>query len=163
MKNMNEPISQLLIVGLTTRTNNTNEMNPAKSKIAGLFETYISDQRCNDIKHRINPGVTYAVYTDYETDEHGDYTYYLGEAVSSFEEQDLSKFETLTIPESKYMKFTTDIGILPDIVTDAWLNIWQLDKSDFGSNRSYIADFELYDNKSSDPANASVDIYVGLT
>jgi hypothetical protein len=53
---------------------------------------YWSKQYADKIKQRSNPGVTYAVYTDFESDEHGEYTYFIGELVNSVDGQDLTFF-----------------------------------------------------------------------
>lgn len=68
MKKEKVEFKELTLVGLTTRTNNKNEMNPESSKISTLADTYRGNQVANDLKHRTNPGVTYAVYTELESD-----------------------------------------------------------------------------------------------
>ena len=60
------------------------------------------------------------------------------------------------------MKFTTNPGSMPNVVIQAWQDIWKMSSSDFSGERSYIADFEIYDEKDSDSKNAVVDIYIGL-
>ena len=154
-------LDQLILVGLTARTNNKNEMNPKTAKIGELAGFYWSQQMANKIKHRRTPGITYAVYTEYESDEHGDYTYFIGEAVDSIENQDLSQFKTLFIPASSYQKFTTQPGKIPEIIISAWQAIWQMDEKDFGGKRKYLADFEIYDQRASDLNNSVIDIYIG--
>ena len=163
MKKEKVNLDEITLVGLTARTNNKNEMNPETSKIGELFKYYHSNQLANTIKHRAQPGETYSIYTEYESDENGDYTYFLGEAVESTEGQDLSQFKILTIPASNYQKFTTGPGALPGIIISAWQTIWAMGENDFGGKRKYIADFEIYDEKAANPSNALVDIYVGIS
>lgn len=153
--------SEIKLVGLTARTNNKNEMNPQTSKIGELMGRYWTQNIANQIPNRKNPGVTLSVYTEYESNEHGDYTYFIGEEVSSFEDIP-SELQKLTIPAAKYQKFTTSSGKMPEVVIDAWQQIWQMTSEDFDGNRAYIADFEVYDQRASDPANASLDIYIGI-
>ena len=155
-------LNELKLVGLTARTNNKNEMNPDASKIGALAGNYWGNQIANAFKHRKNPGVTYAVYTEFESDENGDYTYFIGEEVECFDDQDLEQFKTLTIPASNYQKFTTEAGKIPDIVINAWQQIWQMNEKDFGGKRQYIADFEIYDQRASDMNNAVLDIFIGI-
>ena len=162
MQKQRTQLSELILVGLTARTNNKNEMDPAASKIGQLAGLYWQNQIANEIKHRTAPGITYAAYTEFESDEHGDYTYFIGEVVSSLEGQDLEKFKTITIPASNYQKFTTPAGQMPDIIISAWQEIWAMQPADFGSPRKYIADFEIYDERAMDPSNATVDIYIGV-
>jgi len=40
--------------------------------------------------------------------------------------------------------------------------LWKMNENDFGGKRKYLADFEVYDKRASDPSNAVVDIYIGL-
>jgi predicted transcriptional regulator YdeE len=162
MQKVQTKLDEIKLVGLTARTNNKNEMNPKTSKIGESAGSYWHNQIANHIMHRINPGVTYAVYTEFESDEHGDYTYFIGEKVSSIENQDLSQFKTLIIPPSQYQKFTTKPGKMPDVVISAWQEIWSMKKSDFAGRRKYIADFEIYDQKAADLNNAVIDIYIGI-
>ena len=155
-------LPELMLVGVTARTNNLNEMDPTKAKIAQLAGSYWSNQIGHEFQNRANPGITYSVYTDFESNENGEYTYFIGEVVSSLESQDLDKFETITIPSSRYMKFTTEPGAMPEVVINAWQDIWKMDESDFEGKRRYIADFEIYDGRSLDPSNSIVDIYIGI-
>ncbi|MEM1243410.1 MAG: GyrI-like domain-containing protein [Pseudomonadota bacterium] len=162
MQKQKVELNEIMLVGLTVRTNNKNEMDPATSKIAALVGSYMESQSANEIKHRLNPGVTYSAYTDYESDEHGDYTYFIGEAVESFVDQDLTKFKTLTVPQGQFQKFTTDAGKMPDVVISAWQAIWKMDATELGGERNYQFDFEIYDVRASDQNNMVLDIYIGL-
>jgi predicted transcriptional regulator YdeE len=161
MKNELINKSEINLVGLTARTNNKNEMNPEKSKIAALAGRFWGQNVASQIENRKNPGVTYAVYTEYESNEYGEYTYFIGEEVNSFDNVP-TDFKKLTIPAAKNQKFTTQPGQMPDVVINAWQQIWKMSAKDFGGDRAYIADFELYDERAMDPANTSLDIYVGI-
>ncbi len=150
------------LVGMTVRTNNRIEVIPEQSKIAQCAGYYWSQQVANAIQHRVTPGLTFVVYTDYESDEHGDYTYFIGEAVSSLDDQDLEQFQATMLPAGDYQRFTTAQGALPDIVIAAWREIWQLQPQDFAGKRRYLADYEIYDQRAIDPTQAEVDIYIGI-
>jgi predicted transcriptional regulator YdeE len=71
-------LESLKLIGLTARTKNKDEMTPDKGKIGPLANHYWSNQTGNGFKCRTNSGVTYCVYTDFESDEHGEYTYFIG-------------------------------------------------------------------------------------
>ena len=162
MKKEKIKLDEIILVGLTARTNNKNEINPETSKIGQLAGEYWSTQVAQYIQHRLKPGVAYAVYTDYDSDEHGDYTYFIGEAVTSLAGQDLSQFKTITIPQSHYQKFTTKPDKMPDVVIAAWQAIWAMSDNELGGKRRYVADFEIYDDRASDPNNTALDIYIGI-
>lgn len=162
MKKQKIQLPEMKLIGLTTRTNNKNEMVNETAKIGKLASLYWGNQQANNIKHRSKPGVTYAIYTDFENHEYGDYTYFIGETVDSFESQDLAHFKKITVPASTYQKFTTTPGKMPDVVISAWQAIWKMKEGDFGGKRKYVADFEIYDDRVSDQNNAIVDIYIGI-
>lgn len=152
---------ELKLVGLTVRTSNKNEMSPDTAKIGGLFAAYWGQGAPAQISARKTPGVTYSVYTEYASNEHGDYTYFLGEEVSSFDNIPAG-MQQLTIPASKYQKFTTQPGQMPSVVIQAWQHIWEMTPADLNGERAYIADFEVYDERASDLSKAVVDIYIGV-
>ncbi len=152
----------MLLVGISTRTNNKNELDPKKAKIGNFSKSYWENNTSSQFANRLEPGVTYAIYTDFESDENGDYTYFIGETVENLDKQDMSNITSLTIPKSTYHKFTTDIGEFPDIVVNSWKKIWKMKKENFLGERSYIADFEIYDSRAADPKNAVIDIYIGI-
>ncbi|HEX4044431.1 MAG TPA: GyrI-like domain-containing protein [Gammaproteobacteria bacterium] len=161
MKNVTVNMQEIKLIGLSARTNNKNEMNPQTSKIGELAGRYWSQNVAVQITDRKNPGVTLSVYTEYDSDEHGDYTYFIGEEVSSFENMP-SGFKKLIVPSAKYQKFTTPAGKMPEVVINAWQKIWKMSPDDLEGKRAYLADFEIYDQRASDPGNTIVDIYVGI-
>jgi len=154
-------LAEIKLVGITTRTNNAHESEPATNKIAVTIQKYFHNGLAEKISARKNPGTTFCVYTNYESDFTGDYTYFIGEEVGSFE--GISKgFETLTIPVQNYAKFTSQPGAMPAVCIDMWRKIWKMSTSDLGGKRAYVADFETYDERSIDHNNATLDIYIGL-
>ncbi len=153
--------SEMKLVGLTARTNNKNEMNSHTSKIGELAGRFWGQNVAGQIANRKNPGVTLSVYTEYDSNEHGDYTYFIGEEVSSFENIPTGLLQ-LTIPAAQYLKFTTPPGKMPEVVINAWQQIWEMSANNLGGERAYVADLEVYDQRASDPANTSLDIYIGI-
>lgn len=53
---------------------------------------------------------------------------------------------------------------MPDVVKNAWQEIWQLKDHELGGKRRYHADFEIYDERASDPTHQRIvlDLYVGI-
>jgi predicted transcriptional regulator YdeE len=43
-----------------------------------------------------------------------------------------------------------------------WQEIWKMTPEDFGGKRSYVADFEIYDERALDHQNVTLDIYIGI-
>lgn len=159
MKKVSLP--ELKIVGITARTNLMSEMNPVTAKIGATVQKYFHEDLSNNINNRKKPGVTYCIYTNYESDFTGDYTYFIGEEVHSFDDVS-AEFKTLVIPEQHYAKFTTEPGPMPMVCINEWQKVWKMTPAEFGSDRAYIADFEVYDERAIDHQNTVLDIYVGL-
>lgn len=149
------------LVGITIRTNNADEMTNEKAKISSTLSYYFENNLPEKILYRVNPGTTYCAYTEFESDENGEYTYFVGEEVSSFEKLD-PIFKKLIIPAGLYTKFSVGPGKMPHICIDAWKSIWKMHEADFGGKRAYLTDFEIYGERALNPENASLDIYIGL-
>jgi len=103
-----------------------------------------------------------ALYTDYASDRNGDYTFFIGAKVS-----DTSAIPAAMVakrvPAGKFAVVTSAQGAVQNVVPKAWQQIWSLeDKSELGGARSYNADFEVYDQRSRDPQDSQVDVYVGI-
>jgi predicted transcriptional regulator YdeE len=154
-------LSEIKLVGITARTSNVREMNPETAKIGATLQKFFGSGMQAQIFGRKNPGTVFAVYTNYESDEHGEYTYFLGEEVNDFENIQQG-FETLTIHEQTYVKFTSDPGKMPAVCINMWQSIWKMKAADLGGERAYIADFEVYDERSQNPEHAVLDIYIGI-
>lgn len=163
MQKTTTTLPEMKLVGISARTNNDNmfEMNPVNNIIAATVQKYFHGSLPEKIHNRKKPGVTYCVYTNYESDFTGDYTYFIGEEVDSFDNLP-EGFETLIIPVQHYAKFTTDSGPMPAVCISAWQKIWTMTPAEFGNERGYIADFEVYDERALDHQNVVLDIYIGL-
>lgn len=92
----------------------------------------------NQILGEANP--TYAVYFNYESDEHGEYDFFIGK------EKKVEGLEKLIIPASSYMveKFLDKKP--EEVVTNFWMEVWE-DKK-IKSKRAYQFDFEKYESNS---------------
>jgi predicted transcriptional regulator YdeE len=155
-------LSEILLVGIKASTNNALEMNPQSAKIGITMQKFFAENLVAKIKNIKSPSKTFSVYTDYESDFTGDYTYFIGKEVTSLDQVD-EGLEVLIIPAQQYAKFTnSQPGPIAKVALDMWQTIWKMDVSDLGGKRAYIADFELYDERSFDFQNAVLDIYIGL-
>lgn len=152
---------QMKLVGISVRTNNQTENDPDNAVIGPLVEKYFREKIVNQIANKKNPGTTISAYLNYESDYTGDYTYMIGEEVTDFNSSNDDQ-EVAIIPAQTYCKFTTDSGQMPNVVIDAWEAIWSMNAEDFGGERAYKGDFELYDLRAHDMENAIVDIYIGI-
>jgi predicted transcriptional regulator YdeE len=152
---------EIKLIGISTRTSNADEFNPETAKIPTTIQKYITEAVYDKIPNRKTPGKTYCVYTEYEDDHTGEYTYFIGEEVELITNipEELS---TITVPAQVYAKFTTESGAMPNVCISGWMQIWKMTAEDLGGERNYIADFEIYDERALDPANTVLDIFIGL-
>lgn len=161
MKNQAVSRPEMLLVGITCRTNNSNEINKMKGKIWPCVQRYFHEGFFTKFDRRKNPGTTICAYTEYESDHTGDYTYFIGEEVTSF--TGIPKgFSKLIIPEQRYTKFTTVPDPMPEVLIKAWIKIWNMSAKDLGGQRRYHTDFELYDERAHDHQKVVLDIFIGL-
>jgi len=154
-------LPEIKLVGIKVRTNNKQEFDPLIAKISPCVQRYFQQQLAEKTPHRKNPGTTLCAYSDYESDYTGEYTFYIGEEVTSFEGIP-EGLETHIIPPQTYVKFTTPAGPMPNVVINAWQEIWQMSPKTLGGQRRYNTDFEVYDARAKDPQNVVLDIFVGL-
>jgi predicted transcriptional regulator YdeE len=71
-------------------------------------------------------------------------------------------FQTLVIPKQQYVKFTTRPAPMPDVILNAWKEIWKMSPNELGGKRCYLTDFEIYDERAADHQNIVLDICVGI-
>jgi len=159
MEQTRTQLPEIMLIGITARTSNISEMDQSTAKIGTTVQQYFHNELSTKIPHRINPNTTYCVYTDYESDFNGNYTYFIGEEVDSLD--DLPEgFVALTIPLQNYTKFTNGPGPMPEVCIDIWKNVWA--DRELDTKRNYIADFEIYDERASDHSKVVLDIYIGI-
>lgn len=161
MKKQKLRLPEIKLIGITVRTNNEAEINPLTGKIFGCIQRYFHQALAEKIPHRKKSGTTFCVYTDYESDHTGDYTYFIGEEVDLFDDCP-SNFVSHTIPKQDYVKFTNGPAPMPKVVREPWFKIWQMNEEDLGGKRLYKADFEIYDERASDHQNIILDIFIGI-
>ncbi len=101
-----------------------------------------------------------AVYTDYENDQNGEYTYLIGARVTST--ADVPAGLTLKeIPAGSYAILETEKGPAALILPKIWQQLWSMSAKDLGGQRAFQADYEIYP-PGFDPQNAQVTLHIGL-
>lgn len=141
------------LIGISTRS--TNENNAAAQDIPALWTKFMTEGFHAKIPSKVDD-VIYCVYTNYEKDYTKPYTVVLGCKVT-----DLGTIPEgmtgITIEDAIYNKFEVRGNLMQGIIGAAWQEIWKADL-----HRAYFADFEVYDGRSADQANAVVDIFIGV-
>ena len=147
------------VAGFLVRTNNADEIG-GKSKIGPLWQRFMQENLSGQIPNRTDAGFT-VVYSNYASNEKGDYDYLLGARVSSVDHlpagMSWRKVET-----GPYAVILTDKGAMPGVLQAAWARIWKMTAADLGGKRAFVTDYEVYDQRSANPQDAQVEIHLGL-
>jgi predicted transcriptional regulator YdeE len=152
-------ISEFYVVGIAARTSNQREMS-GQGVIARQWDRLFREKILETISNRADFN-TYAVYSDYVGDHTGEYTFLLGAKVknaSQIPEGMIAK----RVPAGRYAVVTSEQAPVVEAVVGAWKKVWSSSPQQLGGERAYHTDFEVYDERASDPQNAQVDIYIGL-
>ena len=146
------------VVGIEARTNNAKEAT-ADGIIGRLWHRFIDEAMADRIPDKAGSSL-YAVYSDYDSDHNGEYTFMVGAPVKAHTAVPAGMVLKIVAP-GKYAVITSQKGPFPKVIPEAWLEIFKLE--DEGKlKRSYRTDFELYDERALDPQTGQIDIYVGL-
>lgn len=151
--------TEFIVIGISTRTSNAKEMS-GEGVIGKQWERFMKEGVLGKIPNKVDSN-TLALYTDYQSDVTGEYTFTLGARVSSAEKVPPG-MAAKKVPAGRYAVFTSEKGLVGQVVANTWRRIWATPKSAAGGDRAYRADFEVYDQRATDPKDAQVEIYVGI-
>jgi predicted transcriptional regulator YdeE len=147
------------VAGYQVRTNNANEMN-GNGEIGKLWQRFFQQNLGAQIPNRTDTGLI-VVYSDYASDEKGDYNCLLGARVASVDHLPAGITYKKIVP-GPYAVFTTAQGPLIDVLQAEWKKIWSMQPAQLGGKRAFVTDYEVYDARSANPQQAQVEIHVGL-
>jgi len=151
-----EPI---YVAGYMIRTSNAKEMG-GNGEIGKLWGRFMQQNLAAQIPNRIGQTLI-VVYSDYASDEKGEYNYLLGAPVTTVDGLPAG-LSFRRIPAGQFAVFTTAQGPVAQVLEATWKQIWMSTPSQLGGQRAFVADYEIYDQRSSDPNNAQVEVHVGL-
>lgn len=132
------------IMGLSTKTQNTDEFNEKTAKLPSLWQQFYS----SDLAANVN---IFEVYSDYESDANGLYTVTVGVT----DDSDRAEFGSVKIQAGNYLVFH-GAGPMPSTVVETWKQIWDYFEAESECQRSFISDFEAYSGSD------KVAIYIGI-
>ena len=161
---MTSPTKQTLtepiyVAGFQVRTNNAREA-AGTGEIGKLWGRFMQQNLAAQIPNRVGQTLM-VVYSDYASDEKGDYNYLLGAPVSSVDALPAG-LTYRRIPPGSYAVVTTEKGDVTQVVPAAWQHIWAMTPEELGGRRAFTEDYEVYDQRSADPKNAQVEIHLSL-
>lgn len=149
----NQTIQKFHVIGISVRT--TNENGQSTQDIPALWHNFMTNGIADKIPNKIDNSI-YCIYTEYEKDYTKPYTTILGCKVSDLQtipDEMIGK----TFDKANYTKIVAKGNILQGMVFNEWTKIWNSDL-----DRAYTADFEVYDERTQNPENAEVDIFVAV-
>ncbi len=147
------------VVGIAVRTSNAEQMTEARP-IGKQWERFFKEGVRAAIPNKADGNIL-AVYSEYASDKDGEYTYLLGARVTKVESV-AAGMTVKSVPAGRYAVFTSERGPVQKVVVDMWRRVWETPKSALGGDRTYKADFELYDQRAQNPADSVVDLYVAV-
>jgi predicted transcriptional regulator YdeE len=151
---------QFSVIGIQVRTSNAKEM-AGGGTIPRQWERFFKEGIADKIPNKVDSTI-YAIYTNYASDHNGEYDFIIGIKVSSVSNVPPGMVAK-QVPSWRFAVITSAKGPVAQVVPQAWQRVYSLDDNkQLGGARAYKADFELYDQRSQNPQDSQVDLYVGL-
>ena len=147
------------VAGISVRTRNSEEMNPAIARLGGLWNRFFSQSWERKLPARGDDGRIFGVYSGYESIEHGAFDVTDGEAVAEpgrVRTEAVPGAACVDIEPGDYLVFTGE-GEMPQMVIDTWVRIWHYFAENPQVQRRFSTDFEAYEGPD------KVAIHVGVT
>jgi predicted transcriptional regulator YdeE len=141
-------IKKLMLAGISTVTNNENEMNEDTAKIALLWEEYFEKNVYASTFNKSSSDYMYGVYSEYKSDVTGEYKVTVGVEVTKPK-------NAIVIEDARYLVFTKK-GELPDVVVETWEEIWDYFENNSEYERTFEIDFEKYISED------EIEIYISI-
>jgi predicted transcriptional regulator YdeE len=127
----------------------------ADGVIPKMWERFMKEGIAAEIPGRTDHDLL-ALYTDYDSDEHGEYTCVVGARVAPgtpVPEGMVSR----QVPDARYRMVLSERGPVWRVVPEAWQRIWKEPLQ-----RAFQADFEVYGERAANPEEAVVEIWLGV-
>jgi predicted transcriptional regulator YdeE len=151
--------AEFSIIGIQVRTSNATEMS-GQGAIPKQWSKFYKEGIADKIPNKADSSI-YAVYTNYASDYNGQYDFIIG--MKSGSPDVPPGMVAKKVPSGKFAAITSAKGPVQEVVPQAWQRVYSLDDNkQIGGTRAYKADFELYDQRSQNPQDAQVDLYIGL-
>lgn len=140
------------LVGLKLESKTTNEGGQSGIDCGILWQKFEKENFSDRIPNKLGDEI-YAVYFDYEGDHTKPFSYFIGCKVKDTEDVPAG-MTRLEIPGQEYQQIIAK-GTMPDCVANSRKAIWKSNVS-----RTFTYDFEMYDERSKDWSDATVEIYI---
>jgi predicted transcriptional regulator YdeE len=144
-------LQPFLLSGISIRTSNSEQVQPSKATIGGLWQQFMGQGLADKIPNKLPDSPLYGVYSGYESDANGQFTATVAVAVSAA----TPTFDTIEIGGGRYLVFEAR-GPIPQSVIEAWARIWPFFGTSKEWKRRFSQDFEVYRNSN------VVEIYIAV-
>jgi predicted transcriptional regulator YdeE len=132
-----QQIAEFCVAGVSVRTSNADEADPARAKLPALWQRFTEDPVIGSLG-----GPPVGVYTEYESDAAGMYTTLAGVRVVSAAGVPPG-LRVLTVPAGEYLVFHSE-GLVPECVFRGWQAVWDYFTENPKVRRTFRTDAELY-------------------
>jgi predicted transcriptional regulator YdeE len=153
-----EDRNAFIVVGITVRTNNAKEAS-GQGEIPQLWQNAMQNNTLDAVPNKADDSLI-VVYSDYATDNTGDYNYTLGYRVTSADKIPAGMVSK-TVHAGKYAVLTSEQGAPQQVVPALWQRINTMTPQQLGGARAYESDFETYGNIV-DWGNMQMTAHIGL-
>lgn len=150
-------LESFYVIGIARRTSNQSEADPAVAEIPGLWQRFFDEGISRQVAGRVSTKVRFGVYTEYETDETGQFTVIAGVEASSLQNVPEGMIG-VKVPAARYLVFDAN-GELPSAIINAWREIWAYFEDNSSYTRTYQSDFEIYDVSKKEHAEIYISIH----
>lgn len=133
------------IIGVTLRTSNERESHPDTASIPIMWRNFFEYNVMAGIPNQFDPMSVYGVYSNYESDEMGEYDLLIG--LESGATQKPANFNIANIVEGNYLVFPV-LEASPGGIKDTWAGIEGYFDTVDTHKRAFTTDFELYQGRS---------------
>jgi predicted transcriptional regulator YdeE len=133
---------EIKMIGVAMRTTNRLEADPATARIPRFWQHYFEEEVEEQIPNKVDSSKRYVIYTNYESDYTGEYTYIIASEVRCLTCVPAGMLG-LTLPATEYLIFPVE-GHMPEALVTAWHLIWEHFPDESDVKRSYTADLEEY-------------------
>ena len=129
------------VAGMTVRTRNDDERVPERARIGALWDRFFSASWERQLPGPGADGRLYGVYSAYESDAQGAYDVTAGVAGADLAPAGTQRVDVLA---GDYLVFRRT-GAMPQIVLDAWADVWHYFAQHPEVRRRFGTDFERYE------------------
>lgn len=147
-------MEEFRLIGIKLSRKTKNENGQSGKDCGELWQYFETNKIAELIPNKISNAI-YAVYHDYENDESGLFSYFIGCEVDESTEVP-ENLDEIIIPRQNY-HIETAKGEMPDCIADTWRRIWNSE-----IKRKFGFDFEIYDERSENWRNAEIDIFLSV-